>query len=270
MTRVLTAAALLPLLWLSIKWAPAWSFYAMVGLVMAIAAWECYTLLEARGSRPLRILGLAGCLSVTWSFAYGGPRMAPALPLVIVTITAIAGAMWRRSDPAAMLETASSTLFPVVFVGLTLGYPVALRALPGEDATDLLLLLVVCVMAGDIAAFYFGSRFGRHRMAPVVSPKKSWEGAAAGVAASIGGAIVAHFWFYHRLPIVHAVALGALLASAGIVGDLAESMVKRAAGAKDSSGILPGHGGLLDRTDSLLFAGPVLYYYSLRFLGVGS
>ena len=269
MTRVLTAAALLPLLWLSIKRAPAFAFYALVGLVMLIAAWECYALLEAKGSRPLRGLGLAGCLAVTGSFAYTGARVNPALPLVLVTIVAIAGAMWRRGDPAAMLETAGATLFPVLFVGLTLGYPIALRALPGENATDLLLLLALCVMAGDTAAFYFGSKFGRHRMAPKVSPKKSWEGAAAGLCASIGGAVVAHYWFYQRLPIVHAVLLGALLAVAGIVGDLAESMVKRAAGAKDSSGLLPGHGGLLDRTDSLLFAGPLLYYYSIRFLGVG-
>ena len=270
MTRVLTAAALLPLLWLSIKRAPAWSFYALVGLVMAIAAWECYALLNAAGARPLRLLGLAACLGVTGSFAWPGSALAPALPLALATFATIAGAMWRRGKPAAMLETASATLFPVLFVGLPFGYPVALRALQGEDATDLLLLLSLCVMAGDTAAFYVGSKFGRHRMAPVVSPKKSWEGASAGIGGSIVAALVAHFWFYQRLPIVHAVVLGVLLGAAGIVGDLAESMVKRAAGAKDSSGLLPGHGGLLDRTDSLLFSGPLLYYYSLQFLGAGS
>ncbi len=270
MNRVLTAAALLPLLWLSIKRAPAWTFYALVAVVILVAAWECYTLLAVKGARPLRALGLVGCLAVTGSFAYPAPWPSALLSLTLLTTAVIAASMWRRADPAAMLETAGSTLFPVLFVALTLGYTVALRALPGEDATDLLLLLALCVMAGDTAAFYFGSRFGRHRMAPVLSPKKSWEGAAAGVCASIGGALVAHAWFYQRLPIVHAVALGALLAGAGILGDLAESMVKRAAGAKDSSGLLPGHGGLLDRTDSLLFASPLLYYYSLRFLGVGS
>ena len=266
MTRVLTAAALLPLLWLSIKRAPAFAFYALVGLVMLIAAWECYALLEAKGSRPLRGLGLAGCLAVTGSFAYTGARVNPALPLVLVTIVAIAGAMWRRGDPAAMLETAGATLFPVLFVGLTLGYPIALRALPGENATDLLLLLALCVMAGDTAAFYFGSKFGRHRMAPKVSPKKSWEGAAGGVVASVAGAVLAHFWFFLRLPLAHAVALGVVLSLTGILGDLAESMLKRAAGVKDSSALLPGHGGVLDRLDSLLVAAPVLYYYWSVFL----
>jgi phosphatidate cytidylyltransferase len=98
-------------------------------------------------------------------------------------------------------------------------------------------------------------------MAPVVSPKKTWEGAAGGVLGSVAGALVAHAWFFNRLPVGHAVALGVLLCGAGILGDLAESMLKRAAGVKDSSALLPGHGGVLDRVDSLLVAAPVLYYY---------
>lgn len=270
MTRVLTAAVLLPVLWLAIKRAPAGVFYAVVSLVMVLAAWECYALLAARGSRPLRLVGIAGCLAVTLSFAVGSPSGAPTLPLAGVTIAATLGAMWRRDEPAAMLDAASSTVFPVLFVGLAFGFPVGLRALPGETGTDLLLLLLVCVMASDTAAYYVGSRFGRRRLAPRLSPKKSWEGAIGGVIASVGAALVAHAWFYQRLPVRHALALGLLLGVAGIAGDLAESMLKRAAGAKDSSGLLPGHGGLLDRTDSLLFAGPLLYYYSMRFLGAGS
>lgn len=269
MTRVLTAAVLLPVLWLAIKRAPPWVFVAVVAVAMLLAAWECYALLSARGVRPMRVVGSLGCLAVTLSFSGGASAVAPALPLALVTMAATVGAMWRRDEPAAMLETASATLFPVLFVGLAFGYPVALRALPGEDGTDLLLLLLVCVMASDTAAYYLGSLFGRRRLSPILSPKKSWEGAVGGVLASVGAALVAHAWFYQRLPLVHAIALGLLLGVAGILGDLAESMVKRAAGAKDSSGVLPGHGGLLDRTDSLLFAGPLLYYYSLRFLGVG-
>ena len=100
-------------------------------------------------------------------------------------------------------------------------------------------------------------------MAPRLSPNKSWEGAIGGLAAAIGGGLLAHFWFFQRLPLVHAVVLGLLLGSAGIVGDLVESMIKRAAGAKDSSRLLPGHGGIMDRLDSLMFASPVLYYYYL-------
>jgi phosphatidate cytidylyltransferase len=174
--------------------------------------------------------------------------------------------MARRETPDAMLRAASSTLFPVLFVGMTLGTVVGLRVRAGDDGTDTLLLLLVCVICSDTAAYYVGSAIGRHRMAPVLSPRKTWEGAAGGLVASIGGALVAHFWFYQRLSVAHALAIGVLLSVAGVCGDLAESMVKRAAGAKDSSALLPGHGGLLDRVDSLLLAGPAFYYYYRLFL----
>lgn len=270
MTRVVTAAVLLPILWLAIKRGPAWTFHLLVLVAMVLAAWECYGLLESRGSRPLKRFGIVACVAVSASFAIGSPVLAPCLPLVLATMGAMLGAMRHGRDPDSMLDTAASTVFPVLFVGLSFGFALGLRAMSGEDGTDLPLLLLVCVMASDTAAFYVGTRFGRRRLAPVVSPKKSWEGACGGLVASVAGAVVAHYWFYQRLPIVHAVVLGILLGAAGIAGDLAESVLKRAAGAKDSSGLLPGHGGILDRTDSLLFSAPVLYYYSLLFLGVRS
>jgi len=269
MNRLLTAVVLLPILWLTLKRGPAWSFHALALLVMVRAVWECYVLLEARGSRPFKVLGLALSVAVTLSFAAAGPPFLPCLPLMAGTILAMVGAMGRRPDPAAMLDTSMSTMFPVLFVGLAFGYAVGLRAIPGEDGTDLPLLLLVCVMFSDTAAFYVGRAFGKRRLAPLLSPKKSWEGAAAGVAASTLGGLLAHFWFQQRLSLGHAAILGVLLGAAGILGDLAESMMKRAAGLKDSSRILPGHGGLLDRADSLLFAAPLLYYYAMMFLGVG-
>ena len=142
-----------------------------------------------------------------------------------------------------------------------------MRFIPGEDGEDLLMLLFVCVVLADIAAYYVGRAVGRRRLAPVLSPKKTWAGAVAGVAASMAGALVAQAWFYQRLAPGHALVLGFALGLAAIVGDLAESMVKRSANVKDSSRLLPGHGGLLDRTDSLLFAGPLLFYYYRWFLG---
>ena len=270
MSRVLTAAVLLPILWLTLKRGPPWAFDAMALLVMILAVWECYLLLEARGSRPLKLLGVAVSVAVTLSFAAEDPGLLPCLPLMLGTILTTAGAMGTRPDPVSMLDAAMSTLFPVLFVGLAFGYAVGLRAMPGEDGTDLPLLLLVCVMFADTAAFYFGRSFGRRRLAPLLSPKKSWEGALAGIAGSTLGGLLAHFWFQQRLPLAHAVVLGVLLGVAGILGDLAESMLKRAAGMKDSSRLLPGHGGFLDRADSLLFAAPLLYYYSVVFLGAGA
>jgi phosphatidate cytidylyltransferase len=263
MRRILTAAILVPVLWCVIKLTPPWGFLLLVAACTGLTSWECYGLLESRGLRPFKLLGTLACLALPWSFFRGTESGAV---LLAITVCATVGALFTRSDPAAMLETSLGTLFPVLFVGLTLAFPVRLRMLPEERGRDLLLLLLVCTAFSDTAAYYFGSAWGRHRMAPNVSPKKSWEGAAGGLLASVGGGILAHLWFYQHLPLFHAVVLGLLLGTAGILGDLVESMVKRAAGAKDSSWILPGHGGLLDRADSLLFSGPLLYYYYRVFL----
>jgi phosphatidate cytidylyltransferase len=152
-------------------------------------------------------------------------------------------------------------------VGLPLGFLTGLRTMDDEEmGRDLIVLLLVVIWVGDTAAMYAGSLVGRHRLAPRISPKKSIEGAVAGVLGGIGGALLAHVWWFHRLPVLHAVVIGVVLGVVGIAGDLSESILKRAAGAKDSSAILPGHGGILDRIDSLLFAGPALYYYYLLFL----
>jgi phosphatidate cytidylyltransferase len=266
MRRILTAAVLVPVLWGVIKLTPPWALLLLIAVGTAIAAWECYGLLELRGARPFKVLGILGCLAITWSFFEAGESFHPTLPLLAVTVGALVASMAWRIDPGAMLDASMSTLFPVLFVGLPLAYPLRFRLLPDERGRDFLILLIVCTAFADTAAYYVGRSFGRHRMAPRLSPKKSWEGAAGGIAASAGGGLLAHFWFFQHLPLVHAVVLGILLGATGILGDLAESMVKRAVGAKDSSGMLPGHGGLLDRADSLLFSGPVLYYYYRAFL----
>jgi phosphatidate cytidylyltransferase len=270
MTRILTAAGLLPVLWLLVKRAPAWTFHVIAGIVLVVALGECYALLEARGARPFKRLGAVAALGVASSFAIGPAGPGPALPLALLVLGAASLGMALRDEPAAMLDAAAATAFPVLLVGLPFGHLMGLRAFSGDDGSDLVLLLFVCVMASDTAALYVGGWLGRHRLAPVVSPQKSWEGAVGGLAASVGGALLAHAWFFQRLPVRHAVVLGVLLAVLGVLGDLAESVLKRAAGVKDSSRLLPGHGGFLDRTDSLLFTAPVLYYYALHVLGIGS
>jgi phosphatidate cytidylyltransferase len=256
--RLATAAVLAPALWIAIRFAPPVVFHGLTLIVVAIAAWECVRILEAAGHRPLSGLAVAAAVATAATFSTGVDL---ALVIVCVGAAAFGAVMMLREEPRAMLESLLSTTFPVLFVGLALGFLSALRSVPGEDGRDLLLLLFVCVILSDTAAYYVGKALGRHPLAPRLSPKKSWEGAFAGLAASIAGGVLAHLWFYRRLPLAHAMALGAILGLAAIAGDLAESMVKRATGVKDSSGLLPGHGGLLDRTDSLLFSAPLLFYY---------
>jgi phosphatidate cytidylyltransferase len=266
MIRLLTAAILIPITWWTCKRAPFPVFLAIAMVAIGIATWECYGLLRARGSRPFAALGVFLSLAVVWGYAGLAPRV-PAIDTVTLAAVAVpALAMLRREAPDAMLDAVWATLLPIVFVGLTLAHAIALRAVGGELGSDLLVLLLVCVTLSDTAAYYVGSAFGRHRLAPTISPKKSWEGFLGGVAGGIVGALIGDLWFFQALTAGHAVAIGLVVSLAGVVGDLAESMVKRAAGRKDSSALLPGHGGMLDRLDGLLVAAPVLYYYWRVFL----
>jgi phosphatidate cytidylyltransferase len=270
MTRLLTAALLIPAAWYLCKRAPLALFLAAALLFAAVAAWECVAILKSRGSKPFTWLSVAACAGVVAAFA-----LTPPLPTAVAVITAAALvspllAMLLRETPDAMVDAAMTTCFPVLFVGLPFAFVVGLRVIPGENGPDLLLLAMLCVTLSDAGAYYAGSAFGSHRLAPVISPKKSWEGVGGGVVGSIIGALIGHFWFFQRLPLSHALALGVVLCAAGIAGDLAESMLKRSAGVKDSSKLLPGHGGVLDRVDSLLVAAPVLYYYWSVFLAGAS
>ena len=266
MTRLLTAAFLIPAAWYLCKRAPLALFLAAALLLAGIAAWECVVILRHRGSRPFTGLSVAACLGIVGAFALQPPLAAAVAVLTAAAIGSPALAMARRATPEAMFDATMTTFFPVLFVGLPFAFVVGLRVIPGQNGPDLLLLAMLCVTLSDAGAYYTGSAFGAHRLAPVISPKKSWEGVAGGVLGSIAGALIGHFWFFQRLPLAHALALGVVLCAAGILGDLAESMLKRSAGVKDSSALLPGHGGVLDRVDSLLVAAPVLYYYWIVFL----
>ena len=266
MKRLLTAAILIPAAWYLCKRAPFSLFLLAMALVIGASAWEAFSMYGSHRGRPFRVGGTVACLALAWSYAALPPRFDPIDPLVAILMVVPVGAMLRRDDPASMCETIQSTIVPVVLVGLGLAHCVALRAIPGENGSDLLLLALVCVTFSDTGAYYFGSAFGRRRLAPAISPKKSWEGALGGWVGSLIGAAVAHVWFFQRLSATQAIVLGTLLCVAGIAGDLMESLMKRVAGVKDSSALLPGHGGVLDRVDSLMVAAPVLYYYWRAFL----
>ncbi|HET6373375.1 MAG TPA: phosphatidate cytidylyltransferase, partial [Candidatus Polarisedimenticolia bacterium] len=165
------------------------------------------------------------------------------------------------------LECIGVTMAAVVFVGLLMGYCLGLLQDGDEMGRDLTVLLFWVVWLSDAAAYTAGSLWGRRKLLPAVSPGKTVEGMLAALVIAIVAALVAKFWFFHRLGMTDALALGLLLGCSGVLGDLCESLLKRAASVKDSGWLFPGHGGMLDRTDSLLFAAPVLFYYHKCFLG---
>jgi phosphatidate cytidylyltransferase len=266
MRRILTAAVLAALVLVVIKVAPPAVCIAVFVAFGSLGVHEAFRMAGRAGRRPFAVFGTLAAAAIAWSFGDLPPAASPMTVLVGFVVVTLIASLWLRDDPEAMHETAVSTLFPVAAIALPLSYMVAMRSVPGPDGEDLPLLMIVAATFGDTAAFYVGSTFGRHRMAPRISPKKSWEGAAGGLAGSVAGVLLASGWFYRGLPLPHALALGVLLGAFGILGDLSESMMKRALGAKDASRALPGHGGFLDRLDSLILGAPVLYGYWYLFL----
>jgi phosphatidate cytidylyltransferase len=268
-TRVLTALVLAALVIPAVKWAPPWAWWALLLVAGALAVVELQGILTRLGRAPWIALSLVGTVAIALSIGFA-PAAAPPLFTAVVLATLLV-ALAARGALAARVDRVLGTLFVVAYLGLTGGYLGALGTvqLPGAtDRGDMLILAMVAVYVGDIFAYYGGRALGRRKLAPVISPKKTWEGAIAGLAGSVAGALLAPLWFARALPVRHAVALGLLLGVVGIAGDLSESLLKRAADVKDSGTLLPGHGGILDRIDSLLFAAPVLYsYYALLLAG---
>lgn len=152
-------------------------------------------------------------------------------------------------------------LMGFLYVPFLLGHLMLLRGLP--YGIQWIFLLLVIVMSGDTGAYYVGSSLGRRKLYPIVSPNKSIEGALGGLAGSIAGAVIAKFTFFPELALADAVVTALLLGTLGQLGDLFESLLKRSFGVKDSGVIIPGHGGILDRLDSILFAAPAAFYYAV-------
>lgn len=265
MKRVLTAIVLLPLFFAAVLAAnPIW-FAALAALASLLACREYFGLAEAMGQRPFRAIGYAWAL-----LALVSAWIPEQIPFVTVTIAGVVAvgmlALFSKMDLAQVLGATASTAFGALYLGMLPGCMLALKSLGESRGTGFVLLSCTAVWAGDSFAYYGGRLFGRHKLAPRVSPKKTWEGAAAGAIGSLAAGAVASATYFHELPMLHSLVIAGLISVAGPLGDLFESALKRGAGVKDSSSLLPGHGGVLDRLDSLLFAAPVVLLYQQAFL----
>lgn len=186
-----------------------------------------------------------------------------ALPMLVLTVAAgviLAAPLWRSGTPT--VEPAANTLLAVMYVGWLLGYGILLHqdSLVGDE---LILFVVGVTWVGETAAYLVGSTMGRRPLAPVISPRKTIEGAAAQVIASVATGALLGAWFLPACGGLFALVGGGVLGVVGQVGDLAESVFKRSVGTKDTGGLIPGHGGVLDRIDSLLFNLPAFYYIAV-------
>ena len=264
--RILSAVVFLPLFWLIVKKLGSGPYQALLLAAAAAGLLEMFRLAEARGHRCHKVPGAAATLLFLAAFALPEIRLEYALLFALFAIPL--ASLRRGGDWGAAMGDIGATLFCASFVGVLFGYLLGLRLLndlpKGEETgSDLVFLLFFVVWSSDVAAYYAGHALGRTPLAPSVSPRKTVEGAVGGVLGALAAAFLARRWFLHGLRPVDCLVLGVLLGVVGILGDLIESMLKRGAGVKDSAALVPGHGGLLDRVDSLLYSAPLLYYYYL-------
>lgn len=263
--RILTSIIGIPVLIYLVQFAPATVFVAVAFLAMVLAVHEYFTFVRASGSASFPWLGYLISSAILLSFYFTAERLDFYFPLSALLVLTVA--LFSRLDPQAGFAASAFTLLGCWYNGGLIGYLVGVRMADsgGETGADLLMLLFVIIWTGDTFAFLVGKSMGRHKLA-AVSPKKTVEGAIGGLVAGIVAAVVCHYSFVPQVPVVHAAVLGALVGILGQIGDLCESILKRAAKLKDSGNIIPGHGGILDRIDSLLFGAPAMYYYYYFFL----
>jgi phosphatidate cytidylyltransferase len=183
--------------------------------------------------------------------------------IIVLTVGTLIAATLRGAPFDKMIVSVGATILGVLYVPLLGSHLVALRTGFNQPlSAHLLSFFFMVLMGGDAGAYYVGRALGKHKLAPSISPGKTWEGAVGGLVAALAMATLAHFWFFRELPLIYTLPLAALMTVVGIFGDLAESALKRGAGAKDAANLLPGHGGILDRLDSLLFNAPLIYYFA--------
>lgn len=252
--RVTSAIVLVPLLVGVVTLGPPWLFDLLVIGVAALASLELAGMFTRAGCPLSPGLPVAGAATVTASFAIPGGAV-PALTLAV--LVALSAAVWRTGPPA--VEPVAATLLALTYVGWLLGHALTLRRLP--DGAIMVVFVLGVTWAGETAAYAIGSAVGRRPLAPRVSPRKTVEGAVAQVAVSVAAAGLLGAWLPPGWGLGRTLGAGLLLGLVGQVGDLAESVMKRSLGTKDAGGLIPGHGGLLDRLDGLLFNVPALVYY---------
>lgn len=268
--RLVNSVVLWGVLLAVIFWLPPTGLYVFMNLVGARAIWEFYRICEARGLRAYKVWGVIGTvalLSGSWFFYQQPHRLELSYDFDILILLVFALGVFLRQFPQKDnpqgIETMAVTLFGLMYVAWLGNFITRINFASPQGRFDVMLLIVVTKFT-DIGAYLVGSMVGRHKLMPRISPKKTWEGAIGGVSFAVGGAYLCRWVMPYELVGLtarHALMVGVLLGVAAIIGDLAESLIKREAGVKDSSAVLPGHGGALDLIDSLLFTAPLLYVY---------
>jgi phosphatidate cytidylyltransferase len=279
-TRILTAAVALPLLFAAIilpLYIPetVWIFVGIAIIALGAGLFEFFSLTKKMELKADAGIAYIGSAVFVFAFAVDAPTRAPEFLILIAALFVIATLISQtfrfQADFTKMLAGIGVTLLGVFYLAFLGGFLIAMRVgfetVPGRS-TKLLLFFFIVIFASDAGAYFVGKAIGKHKLVPKISPGKTWEGLFGGIAAGVGAAAVCTATFFPEFAYKASLPLAGLMAVIGVFGDLAESAIKRGAGAKDAATILPGHGGLLDRLDSLLFNAPILYYFARFFFSI--
>jgi phosphatidate cytidylyltransferase len=259
-TRLATAAVALPALWLFIAYAPPWLFAGFILIVTTVGLLEYFEMALPEHA-PERVAGTVFGLLVAAGVATRDPNLWGAG----VSVTVIAGLgflLWHHDDLAAALHRLGLQLVGVLYLGFFTPHMTLMRELPSGDGWKWVLVTIGAVFGSDSGGYFAGRAYGRRKLAPQVSPGKTVEGAAGAVVAAVLATLLMNLLVGLGLGVREGIFLGIAMSALAQFGDLCESALKRAFGAKDSGWIIPGHGGILDRLDSLLFPFVFAYYYA--------
>jgi len=259
-TRTTTAAFLLTFLFLLFQYASRLIFFLALEAVILAALFEFYSLAGKRKLHPQRALGVIMTIVLGLSFFFPGrfPFMLALFACFLLQAFYYLFAFNRLEKLPHFPASIAITLFGAVYLGFTMNYFLPLR---DEWGSDTIYFLFGVIFVGDTGAYLVGKAVGRHKMTPLASPHKTWEGAVAGMVTACLAAIAGRMILVPGIPLGKAVLCAALVHAVAQASDPLESLFKRAVGVKDSSNILPGHGGILDRVDSLILAAPFFYYF---------
>ena len=251
----------LPLLILCVLYLNQGLFAGLVFIISGIALLEFYGMALPKERRQEAAISVAAGVACCAGLVYASSGTAVLLSLVLPCFLLLLLFLFRVKDMQQVSRDMAMSLVGILYIPLLLSHIVLLRKLP--SGADWVFLVLFVVMASDTMAYFVGMNIGKHRLYELVSPKKSIEGSIGGLVGGVVGAIICKFWFFPELDTVDILVVGIGVGAFSQLGDLVESLFKRSFGVKDSGCLIPGHGGLLDRLDSLLFAFPVTYYYAV-------
>ena len=259
MKRELTALIAAPIAIWIIGWSHPYVYDATIAAIASLALYEFLVLGVRKGFHIPIPICIGSMLFILAAFILEPISVEMGVFLTLLVIPGYY--VIRHGDLAEALPSSGIAVLATLYVGMLAGSLIRLRNDFPIEGPKLVFFLLIVVWIGDAGAYYFGRSLGKHKMSPRISPKKTVEGGVGGVLTAIVAAVVIHFTFFPQFPVIHAAIAGVVLSVTGVIGDLAESMWKRSADVKDSGTLIPGHGGFLDRFDSVFYTTPILYAY---------